>query len=123
MNVTPNFDQYDAIFGDDPSTYREFLGALNDTLSKAQRGLKAAAEAEERPAAAALARVRPGCTGASQQSAALVPALVSRPLGAAPRVASLRLAAPLRLRQPTGWLAWLSYCTKHKRHYEICTGA
>ena len=47
MNVTPNFDQYDAIFGDDPSTYREFLGALNDTLSKAQRGLKAAAEAED----------------------------------------------------------------------------
>lgn len=47
MDLQPNFDQYDAIFGDDPASYAEFLGALEDTLSKAKKSLAAAALAED----------------------------------------------------------------------------
>ena len=33
----PRFDQYDAIFGDDPGSYLEFLDALEATLTKSGR--------------------------------------------------------------------------------------
>lgn len=47
MEFQPNFGQYDAIFGDDPGTYKEFLDALTETLSKAKLSLKEAADAED----------------------------------------------------------------------------
>lgn len=47
MPIHPRFDQYDAIFGDDPSTYLEFLVALEQTLVKSKRNLVAAAAAED----------------------------------------------------------------------------
>ena len=33
MEMHPRFDQYDAIFGDDPQAYQEFLEALEATLA------------------------------------------------------------------------------------------
>ncbi len=47
MNLNPRFDQYDAIFGDDPASYVEFLTALEGTLSKSKAGLVSAAAAED----------------------------------------------------------------------------
>jgi len=47
MNLTPQFDQYDAIFGDDPSSYAEFLTALETTLVKSKANLVAAAGSED----------------------------------------------------------------------------
>ena len=47
MEMHPRFDQYDAIFGDDPSSYVEFLDALEATLSKSKLNLIEAAAAED----------------------------------------------------------------------------
>ena len=47
MELHPRFDQYDAIFGDDPASYAEFLTALEQTLVKSKASLEAAAEAED----------------------------------------------------------------------------
>jgi hypothetical protein len=47
MILNPRFDQYDAIFGDDPASYGEFLTALEETLAKAKSSLIAAAAAED----------------------------------------------------------------------------
>ena len=47
MEMHPRFDQYDAIFGDDPSSYVEFLDALEATLLKSKLNLIEAAAAED----------------------------------------------------------------------------
>ena len=47
MEMHPLFDQYDAIFGDDPKAYLEFLEALEATLSKSKRHLLDAAAAQD----------------------------------------------------------------------------
>ena len=47
MQVNTRFDQYDAIFGDEPSAYVEFLEALETTLAKSLRNLLAAAESQD----------------------------------------------------------------------------
>jgi len=47
MEMHPRFDQYDAIFGDDPQAYVEFLEALEVTLNKSKKNLLAAAEAQD----------------------------------------------------------------------------
>jgi hypothetical protein len=47
MDVQPQFDQYDAIFGDDPASYIEFLDALEATLTKARKNLLEAAAAQD----------------------------------------------------------------------------
>lgn len=49
MNVpfSPDFSQYDAIFGDDPPAYREFLEALERSLDKAKGGLESAAKTQD----------------------------------------------------------------------------
>ena len=47
MELHPRFDQYDAIFGDDPASYAEFLAALEQTLVKSKANLEAAAKAED----------------------------------------------------------------------------
>ena len=43
----PRFDQYDAIFGDDPGSYVEFLDALMSTLTKSKSNLLEAAAAQD----------------------------------------------------------------------------
>ena len=43
----PRFDQYDAIFGDDPGSYLEFLDALEATLTKSKDNLLEAAAAQD----------------------------------------------------------------------------
>ena len=45
MEMHPRFDQYDAIFGDDPGSYLEFLDALEATLTKSKANLLMAAAA------------------------------------------------------------------------------
>lgn len=47
MELHPRFDQYDAIFGDDPASYAEFLTALEQTLVKSKASLEAAAKSED----------------------------------------------------------------------------
>lgn len=47
MEMHPRFDQYDAIFGDDPQAYLEFLDALEATLTKSKRDLLEAAAAQD----------------------------------------------------------------------------
>ena len=47
MDIQPQFDQYDAIFGDDPASYIEFLDALEATLTKARTSLLEAAAAQD----------------------------------------------------------------------------
>lgn len=47
MEMHPRFDQYDAIFGDDPSSYLEFLDALEATLTKSKANLLMAAAAQD----------------------------------------------------------------------------
>lgn len=47
MNLNPRFDQYDAIFGDDPASYVEFLVALEETLTKSKANLVSAAVSED----------------------------------------------------------------------------
>lgn len=47
MELQPRFNQYDAIFGDDPASYAEFLTALEETLVKSKRSLVSAAAAED----------------------------------------------------------------------------
>lgn len=47
MEMHPRFDQYDAIFGDDPQAYLEFLEALEATLIKSKRNLLDAAVAQD----------------------------------------------------------------------------
>ena len=47
MDLQPNFDQYDAIFGDDPASYLEFLVALEETLTKSKSNLVSAAVSED----------------------------------------------------------------------------
>ena len=47
MEMHPRFDQYDAIFGDDPQAYQEFLEALEATLTKSKRNLLQAAAAQD----------------------------------------------------------------------------
>ena len=47
MEMHPRFDQYDAIFGDDPQAYVEFLEALEATLTKSKRNLLQAAAAQD----------------------------------------------------------------------------
>ncbi|MAB73605.1 MAG: hypothetical protein CMC99_01495 [Flavobacteriales bacterium] len=47
MEMHPRFDQYDAIFGDDPQAYLEFLEALEATLTKSKRNLLEAAAAQD----------------------------------------------------------------------------
>ena len=47
MDIQPQFDQYDAIFGDDPASYIEFLDALEATLTKARASLLEAAAAQD----------------------------------------------------------------------------
>lgn len=47
MEMHPRFDQYDAIFGDDPQAYLEFLDALEATLTKSKRNLLEAAAAQD----------------------------------------------------------------------------
>ncbi|MGB1384524.1 MAG: hypothetical protein ACPG66_02455 [Flavobacteriales bacterium] len=47
MELKPSFEQYDAIFGDDPETYMEFLNALEETLVKSKAKLVAAADSED----------------------------------------------------------------------------
>lgn len=47
MTLNPHFEQYDAIFGDDPAAYLEFLEALQSSMEKARHNLSAAAETED----------------------------------------------------------------------------
>ena len=47
MEMHPRFDQYDAIFGDDPQAYLEFLEALEAMLTKSKRNLLEAAAAQD----------------------------------------------------------------------------
>ena len=47
MEMHPRFDQYDAIFGDDPGSYVEFLDALMSTLTKSKSNLLEAAAAQD----------------------------------------------------------------------------
>ena len=47
MEMHPRFDQYDAIFGDDPGSYLEFLDALEATLAKSKSNLIEAAAAQD----------------------------------------------------------------------------
>lgn len=47
MKLEANFAQYDAIFGDEPASYVEFLDALLRSMEKARSGLVAAAEVED----------------------------------------------------------------------------
>jgi HPt (histidine-containing phosphotransfer) domain-containing protein len=49
MNVpfSPDFSQYDAIFGDDPPSYKEFLEALKKSLEKSMTNLEKAALTED----------------------------------------------------------------------------
>ena len=47
MEMHPRFDQYDAIFGDDPNSYLEFLDALEATLTKSKTNLLEAAAAQD----------------------------------------------------------------------------
>ena len=47
MTLNPHFEQYDAIFGDDPAAYLEFLEALQSSMEKARHTLSEAAQTED----------------------------------------------------------------------------
>ena len=47
MSLHLRFDQYDAIFGDDPEAYLSFLDTLEATLAKSKRNLIQAAASQD----------------------------------------------------------------------------